>query len=398
VLALDHRVLHRRRRHAHQGPNIGARATDAFERQPGRLLKEPVGRAEPIEVSNGDSADAAIDRLIDAYEQAGLGPVRRASDVEPVLARIARTIAPMRLPDDVIRFWRRVDPERITVAPYPGLISPDFALESWEMHRDELPGMTPRLLFPVCYESHGFLFVELDTPDRAGGACLEWGYAGSPFHLRFPRFAAYLDLLATMIELGEFERPADPRHMIAFDPYDRWADAVSVRLAAAQPVPGFGHARELDEDVRQWPEHWLTAHGLAAQDRGPRGEHTTIDELLAATSGRGGTGRIRGRVTSLAGSAEGARVTIADGTGSLDVWCPAAVCTYGPVLGREFELDVTVDAQVAPPSDWSALRAEVEDRALAHELDEAAAAAARLSEQIFGTAASARATAIRPAD
>jgi hypothetical protein len=54
------------------------------------------------------------------------------------------------------------------------------------------------------------------------------------------------------------------------------------------------------------------------------------------------SGTVRGRVVHLVGSGAGRDVVVEDGTGSLDVWCPAAVCTYGPVLGRTFEFDVVV--------------------------------------------------------
>ena len=45
--------------------------------------------------------------------------------------------------------------------------------------------MTPKLLFPFCYESHGFLFVELHDDRDLGGHVFEWAYAGSPFYRRF---------------------------------------------------------------------------------------------------------------------------------------------------------------------------------------------------------------------
>lgn len=248
-----------------------------------------------------------------------------------ILADIKLEIAPLRLPVELERFWQLVDPRTITVAPYPHPTDADFALDSWKSHRDEFPGMTPRLLFPLAYESHGFLLVELSDGDSQGGAVLEWGYAGSPFYLRFAAVSAYVELLATMIECDEFTRhEVENRSWIEFDPERRWEGAQAARLTAAQPLPGLGAAREIDEDVRHWPAHWLASNGLNAETSSPRGASSTVADLLFGTAaGSAVSGTIQARVTSLAGSGAGCRVAVDDGTGVLDLWCPAAVCTYG---------------------------------------------------------------------
>src|SRR4051812_35150027 len=102
--------------------------------------------------------DGAVDRLAAAYRDAGLGPIATTSGVDAVLAEISGSIAPVQLPVELERFWRRVDPTLVRVAPYPRPIAPEFALRTWRRHWEESPGMTPRMLFPVAYESHAFLF------------------------------------------------------------------------------------------------------------------------------------------------------------------------------------------------------------------------------------------------
>ena len=260
--------------------------------------------------------------------------------------------------------------------------------------------MTPRLLFPVAYESHGFLFVELEDGRGKGGAVLEWGYAGSPFYVRFAALSGYVDLLATMIELGEFTRhERDTHSWVEFDPERRWEDAQAVRLTAVQPLPRLGAAREIDEDVRHWPEHWLASNGLTSEVRSPRGATTTVAELLrGAAAGTAVSGTIRATVTSLAGSGAGSRISVDDGTGDLDVWCPAAVSTYGPVIRRQFEFDVVVQPNPASPPDWHPEQREAQDRALAHDLEGAQSAVMDLYAKAFQTPAAAEATAIRPLD
>jgi hypothetical protein len=347
------------------------------------------------------SIEDAVARLVAVYRDAGLPPIRPAAQgIERVLTAIQGELAPFRLPEDIDRFWRLVDPATITVAPYPSLTTAEFALDSWKSHRDEFPGMTPRLLFPVAYESHGFLFVELEDGRDRCGTVLEWGYAGSPFYVRFPALSTYIDLLATMIELGEFARhEGDTHSWIEFDPDQRWADAQAVRLAAAQPLPSLGDAHEIDEDVRRWPQHWLASNGLTSEVRSPRGASTTVAELLrSAAAGSELSGTIRARVTRLAGSGAGCRVAVDDGTGLLDLWCPAAVCTYGPVIRQEFEFDVVVQPNPAPAPDWRPEQRELQEQVLAHDLESAQSAAMDLYAQLFQTTAAAEATAIRALD
>ncbi|MDQ8042942.1 MAG: hypothetical protein AAGC49_14925 [Brevundimonas sp.] len=342
--------------------------------------------------------DVALDRLAAAYKTAGLSPIRPAHDAGSVLANIRAEIAPLRLPAELERFWQRVDPSSISVAPYPTPTSAAFALDSWKQHRDTSPGMVPRLLFPVAYQSWGYLFVELEDGHGSGGPVLEWAYGGSPFAVRFPRLSAYVDLLATMIELGEYKRREHGGgSYVEFDPDGRWKDAVTVRLSAAQPLPHFGHAFELDEDVLAWPEHWLLADGLTPAGRRLRGATTTVADLLRrASAGSRAQGTVRARVVSLAGTAAGRRVAIDDGTGELDVWCPAEVCAYGPIIRSEFEFDVVVEPTPGPAPDWSPEHHGAQSAALAHDLEAAQAAARELHAKAFGTPAAATATAVRP--
>lgn len=344
--------------------------------------------------------DEAVDRLVAAYRGAGLPRIRPARrGIDRVLADIQREIAPLRLPEELVRFWQLVDPATITVAPYPHPTTADFALHCWKSHRDELPGATPRLLFPVAYESHGFLLVELDD-GRGGGAVLEWAYCGSPFRVRFAALSGYVNLLATMIELGEFARHRTETHAwVEFDPERRWEDAQAVRLTSVQPLPQLGLTREIDEDVRQWPEHWLASSGLTGEARTPRGATTTVAQLLrGAAAGTAMSGTIRALVTSLAGTAEGRRIEVDDGTGVLDVWCPAAVSTYGPSVERRFEFDVVVQPHPDSPPDWRPEQRELQDRATAYDFEGAGAAARELYAKAFRTTAAAEATAIRPLD
>ena len=343
--------------------------------------------------------DSAVDRLAAAYRHAGLPPLRAPDRVDAVIEEIHAEIAPLRLPEELERFWRLVDPESVTVAPYPHPMSVAFALRSWRMHRDEAPGMAPRALFPFAYESHGFLSIELEDGRGNGGTVLEWGYGDEAFRVRFPALSAYLDLLATMIESDELVRHDGSLGRVEFDPERRWPGAQAVRLASIGALPGLGLEREIPQDVRAWPEHWLLPEGLAADARTPRGATTTVAALLrdAAAGGAAG-GTIRARVSRLVGSADGRRVAVADGSGVLDVWCPTVVCTYGPIVEREFEFDVVVRPAPPAPPDWAPEHREIQQKALDHDLIGAQDAVARLYSMAFETPAAAEATAVRPVE
>ena len=344
--------------------------------------------------------DVSVARLAAAYLAAGLAPVRPPEGVDAVLEEIRAEILPLRMPAELERFWRLVDPNSITLAPYPHPTTAAFALQTWRMHRDEAPGMTPRALFPFAYESHGFLFVELADGLGHGDVVIEWCYAGSPFFVRFPKLSAYVDLLAEMIERGELaHHEGDAHPWTEFDPADRWRGEQLDRLEALGPLPGPGLIREIDEDVRAWPEHWLLSNELTVEARTPRGATTTVAALLrTAAGGEAPSGTIRAAVARLVGSSEGRRIEVDDGTGVLDIWCPIGVCAYGPVIGREFEFDVVL--RPAPPAapDWGPEHREIQHQALGQNLEGAQDAIVRLYAKAFQTPAAAEATGVRPVD
>ncbi len=102
---------------------------------------------------------------------------------------------------------------------------------------------------------------------------------------------------------------------------------------------------------------------------------------------------IAGLVTRLAGSGAGSQVTVDDGTGTLEVWCPAAVTTFGPVISRRFEFDIVLiwDARSEEvAASWAAMQGD--------DADEDAAIAARFHGSLGPTAEAAVAEAVRPSD
>jgi hypothetical protein len=346
----------------------------------------------------GTSIDDAISRLFKVTKRSVLPRVRKGGN-KRILAAIADEIRPLHLPNDLLTFWRRVDVASVAATPFPGLETAELALAAWQQHHSEHPGMSPRLLFPFAYERHSFLFVELDGPAGDGGAVYEWGSADDDFHLVHASVASYVAQLATMIELEEFVvHHADGSSWVEFDPDRQWEGARAVRLASELQASGRTWERVVPGDAALWPARWLTSDGVTEQDLIPQGATSTVAALLAlAAAGKPAEGTIRGTVTWLGGSAGDVRVTVDDGTGELDIWCPAKVCRFGPTIRVNFEFDVVVRAATAPPDPRSEHH-EIQRLALSGDLDPVTLqdAAMAFHRKAFGAPAAAEATAIRP--
>ncbi len=345
--------------------------------------------------------DDAIDRLAGVLADVGMPEMRPPGPaIEQTLQDIERAIAPLRLPDDLVTFWRRVDPQSLAAMPYPELCTASFALDTWRNHLDVLSGMVPRLLFPMAYQSWSHLLIELASGDEPGGAIFAADYGGlDTFTLRFPSLTAYLDLLATMLDLGEVERHStEARVWYTFDPHHEWEETATVRLAMAMPV-GRYTSTTVPGDVRAWPEHWLAADGITEQSRAPRGATTTVAALLdLAARGHEAKGTVQGLITRLSGSGSGVWATIDDGTGGLDLFCAPSETGYQPVMRRRFEIDVEVPAHPADNGGIETAAADVQAAAARGDVAAMQEAAAGLGAAMDPTAALPRATAVRPLD
>ncbi len=309
----------------------------------------------------------AVDRLQQAHAAAGLGELRPpGAQTEWALDQIAGSVAPLHLPADLVTFWRMVDPDTIKLAPCPRPAGPSLSLRLWQRHCAADPARAG--FFPWCYDSHEFLLVDLGASSRTGGGCYGWSGGASPAVRAFPSVAAYLDLLATMIELGEYVHHTE-LGVIEFDPARRWADAQAVRLAAADS----GRPDECEHTP------------------------TTVAELLAqAADGAAPSGVIRACVVAVSGSASGQRIEVTDGTGRLDVWCPASLCTNGPTIERWFEFHVMVRPGGQQLADSADALSGIERATRSGDLRTAVTLATPLYDELFGTPAKAQATAVRP--
>lgn len=291
--------------------------------------------------------DAVIDRLDDALRSAGfdgLAPPRDGAALDEASA----AVHPYELPYDLLRFWRRVDPSSIRVAPFPELIGPAFALDSYRMALapDISPRLGPPLLFPCAYSSQVFRLIELQSGADAGGTIFHCELDDTrSFRVDYRSFT---DLLEVHVELVEERSYRQYDAANATVPEQIEAKRRESRTRTAAPHHLYGDAREIPNELMGWPVHWLESAGIDLSDRQPLGAtHTIAAAVSKAPAGASGV-RIAGTVAHLVGSNAGTLVLVEDPTGQLEVWCPAGVSPWGPVMGGSFEFAVTVESD--PPA------------------------------------------------
>jgi hypothetical protein len=284
------------------------------------------------------TVDEVLARLVDVVSGTGTRIRRPRRGVRATLDRIAAEVTPLEIPAELVTFWRSIDPRCLAMAPSPRPVSPEFGLECWRALRSGAG--VPRVLFPVCYEDGEYLFVELAGNGHPGGRCFRWAAGGRAFELTFECLTGYLDLLAGVIRAGTGvggRRDAVPQQ-----------DGEPFRLVLTLPSPVRPGATIVDSD--HWPPHWRAVEGLDGGGGRPRGTVATVSRLLDEAEILGSAaGVLRIRVLRTTTSALGRRVTVADPSGELEVWCPTAL--VAPVVGREYEVEVLLPAEHRPRMD-----------------------------------------------
>ena len=269
--------------------------------------------------------DRVIERARLALQSGGLPEPGPPADAD-LLQAVGDAISPLRLPPDLRRLHEILDPARLGVAAHPAGASLRFALDTWLQHRDGYPGMVPEVLFPLCYESWSFLFVELDTGEQSGGRVFGWMYGGSHHTLRFATVRDWLDVLAEALEQGAFTRTGTAA---------RVDQSVYEHLAAQRMGARTLVVSEAEEG---WPEHW---HARSADpDADARGTTHTIRELLDSSPAEATVAGAFSRVLHIPNVGE--RIALVDGSGVLDLWCPSDLARFPALATADYmEFDVT---------------------------------------------------------
>lgn len=280
--------------------------------------------------------DELLERLADALLAKDLprpGPMAEPEAIEAAAAQIA----PLTFPPEVRRLWERVDPGSFVPEPHPPLIHPSGGIYL-RRRNDETsgPGLFPRNLFPLGYESWGFVLVELPT-----GELWEWRYDGTSFVLRHRGIEDWLQAYIDTVVAGGFTRSEE--HV--FLDMDRFREFSAPRLAARGAHPQYPDG-EVATAATKWPEDWLIASGVTPDARRLRGATHTIAELLEDDVHEGTVATIAATVHDLGGNVDGCGLRVADGTGEMRLYSPASAHgATSPSVCARFEFDIVMHCE-----------------------------------------------------
>jgi hypothetical protein len=311
-----------------------------------------------------------------------------------MLDAVAEAVGPFALPDELRRFWERVDPGRLEITLFPELLGPRSSLD---LHRVAqgfpVPNGPPPLLFVFGYSSHVHRSIELASKWSDGGTIINWAWDEPGFRIAYRSFVDLVEVVSELVSEGRLEH----RGGFVVVSLEHEEAKQLARLRDQEPHPLYGDAREISGDVELWPAHWLAASGIDLRDREPRGATHTIAELVEAAEAGLVRGRITGRIIRSAGIGGDAIVLVDDGTGTLDVWCPEGLSPWSAQSDR-YEFEITIEGPVQAPLDFDTGHAELQSHALAGRIEEAQAAAEAFLGRISRHRPQAVASAMRPLD
>jgi hypothetical protein len=281
--------------------------------------------------------DTALARYLHAVRTAGAPDgeaIASPADVE----RVVDGVAPYIIPPDLQRGWMRLSYWDWLI-DNGDLQSPTLSLEMWDRSVQDFG--QPRLLFPVSYASHTYLYIELGVVGGPPGGALLLAPIAEPLVRHAPSLGWALEFITGRVEGGAARWNG------------WWTSRVSEEevqsAAAGRPWPQYlRHTIDPSQSLT-WPAHWQRAQGINPADATLRGADTEIAALLALRPGA--TCRIQGRIVALASAAAGARIGVADESGEAVVWVPQSADPFGAVRIRDqVELDVTVGQPRDEPS------------------------------------------------
>jgi hypothetical protein len=260
--------------------------------------------------------ELAIERLerataqyADEYWGAPLLPAASEGDI----AAIESLVLPLRIPEEILRFWRFRSGGPITnVLCGVEIQGPAECAELYLMLSEE-PFHHPRALLPLGYGYQLFLCVELGIADTSGGALwlVENEYSGMweiypSLSFAFEFATTELDRLGRRPEFGEILELQLGGPTYAVDGLD-----------AFEPLA--------------WPEHWKRLEGLGQSEFLPLMATTTVAGLLDGTATEpwilSGTARV-------IGGGAGLVAVLQDGTGEIEFFATAKA-DPACVLGKQ---------------------------------------------------------------
>jgi hypothetical protein len=336
-----------------------------------------------------------LDRMLPGLDDAGV-------------EELARSLAPYRLPEQVEALYRWKG-GGVGVGLFGGWsLRPVDELLRWRELC--LTGMDEPPAWLQLFDDQCLGFVTLGAPDGQDPDSSVWyGHTHDCWVERLcDSIEAMVQTCSDAAEAGLLTELHGGLRLAEGESFDgrSWSDLRLARSPGAfrypDPPAGTYLSRFPDGD---WPTGWIESfsrkRGIDPLDLRPRGVSISVQALKEVAHATGGSrGTVQARVVQLAGSGAGYLLQIDDGTGVLDVWCPAGAVVFAPSIGAtlEFDVVVTVDSVSEEVPDTSGAHGELQKRALAGDLPGAQEAARRLHHALFETRAAADATAVRLVD
>ncbi|WP_436795565.1 hypothetical protein [Actinospongicola halichondriae] len=341
-----------------------------------------------------DDVRHAIDWYVEAVPAGSLVPLQpppSPAEVEATILEAGSAISPFQLPPEVVWLWRTWDPTRFTDLPYPRLTRPDFALQCWR--QDALESGHPKILFPVAYESHGFLLVEMSEAYEQPAPIWYYAYADEAFVLTYPSLASLFRACAEAVEIAGARPPShdNDRYAVYAPLFDGPTfDAIVERHFTAS-AHGTRERRVAIDPMLEWPDHWQRAQGLDSAALKPAGATHTVRAFAEAAATSPLTGRLVGVFRSQGGGsfAPGGAMasfgTFTDPTGTIPVLLPHSVLDVG---GRDgtMEVEIEIEATTPIPAIPELDTRDIQNAALSGEIANAQALGAQLGHALHNAA------------
>jgi hypothetical protein len=270
--------------------------------------------------------DQAVDRLLRTAAMMGVpAPLNPARDAEIDAVRAA--VAPLRVPDDLERLWRRLQEGPPQMVDRLDLMPVSQVLEFRGIHD------WPKALLTMAYASHWFHFVELNDPDGTGGGTVwEGAYGDDDIKEVAPSLPDLIDAVAAAWEDGL----APPYEVGGFRVVNWDDEGWERRKAELWP-----DRRSVPARIVRWPARWLEIQGLDLGDARARGATTTIAALRELGDAWTDTATVSGSIRGLSGSMQGSGGSLDDGTGQLFVFVSPGADPFQLLQnGRLVELDL----------------------------------------------------------
>ncbi len=210
----------------------------------------------------------STNRLLQALEDHRYpSPLKAVPEVE---SRYKPLVEPLVFPEEFLYFHNTIDISALVCQPIIYFNAIEDCADGRLMCQNEDNPFYPKILFPVCEESHQHYLIELGVPGvDPGGRIFEWGYGAWEFIVNYSSFGGLLDRITDTLLAGGYDWHEGGLHTPHPDPfreaYRLWDDEIIPEYVNGRPlyVPGKVYPEHPPAARQHMPEHWKLAEELA---------------------------------------------------------------------------------------------------------------------------------------